>query len=59
MLIKTYGKISEETFLAQLPFIESPADEIIRLDKEREELDKRLIARGEVDLDKGTPNELP
>jgi len=50
-LIKLYGKISEETFLNQIPFIDNPADEIVRIEAEREDITKRITPNGEVDLD--------
>ena len=50
-LIKLYGKISEGTFLNQIPFIDNPADEIVRIETEREDITKRITPNGEVDLD--------
>jgi len=51
-VVKLKGIISDATLLAMVPGIENPVDEQARIDKEQEEVDKRLAATGIVDLDK-------
>ncbi len=50
-LIKLAGRISEKTFISQIPFIEDPEKEIEQMDKEAEAINKAAAARGEVNLD--------
>ena len=52
MAVSLKGIISDATLLAMIPAVENPADEQARIDKEQEEVDKRLAATGIVDLDK-------
>ena len=51
-VVKLKGIISDATLLPMVPGIENPVDEQARIDKEQEEVDKRLAATGIVDLDK-------
>ena len=45
------GIVSDTTLLSLLPFIQDPAEEQKRIDKEQEAIDKRIAATGVIDLD--------